>query len=99
MGRGDPGCLRFLLRALWKSSRASASGTDSRLERSAIIRDVARSAFPEAIDELVRKAVLQRFAQRPQPERIAEQVRMDRHVEDERMLRAFLDHFFELIDG
>ena len=44
------------------------------------------------------EAVLQRLAQRPQPEGVTEDVGVDRDVAYQRMLFALLDHFLELID-
>src|SRR5258706_85905 len=46
----------------------------------------------------MREAMPECGAQRPQPERLAEHVRMDRDVADERMAPALIDHLLELVD-
>src|SRR5688500_9495149 len=88
-----------------RSSRAARTDSgscrardDPRLERAAVVRDIPGFALPHALHQLARKAMLERLAQWTQPERIAEDVGVDRDVAHERVLRALLCHFLELVD-
>src|SRR5687767_4276271 len=79
------------------TSHSLATRNDPRLQRLAMVGDVRRPAFPDAVHELAREAVLERLAQWAQPKRLAEHEGMDRDVADQRMLLALLDHLLELV--
>src|SRR6266571_698214 len=80
------------------AARDQAPGDDSRLHRRAELGYLARPRPPDAVPVFVLDAMLEREAQRPQPERLAENVGVDRDVAHERVLFALLDHLVELID-
>src|SRR6266568_677533 len=78
--------------------RPSAPGNDPRWKGGAELGDLPGPRPPRELALPVLDAVLERRAQRPQPERLAENVGVDRDVAHERVPFALLDHLVELVD-
>src|SRR5712691_10745071 len=71
---------------------------DSGLQQVAVCSHVARPRPPGAGGLRMLQAVLERAAQTPEPEGLAEDVAVHRDVHHQRMALALLDHLVELVD-
>src|SRR5439155_17311851 len=66
------------------------------LRRGEMLGDLAGGREPDAVRR--RAHVLQRAPQMRQPERLADDERMNRNAEDQRLLFGLLEHLVELVD-
>src|SRR5215813_5819813 len=75
----------------------SASRNDPFRHFEAVLGDVARARHPDAVLALV-DAMLDRLAQRPQPERLTDDETVQREREHQRLALGLLEHLLELVD-
>jgi hypothetical protein len=77
---------------------ASAARNDTFLERKTVFRNVSGARVPHPIFPFMFDAVLDGLAQRPQPERLANDETMQGQCKHQGVPLGLFEHFLELVD-